>query len=285
MAFTGRADILKQLARGKGLKTAFIADDTGTTTAAAATSGLFTTRPLFNDIGTTYASTRQTVPLNGGTAPLRLLHATGANNTSTSATLWLCRLYTIGTMNLNATGNQFTHHAATFPVLRTQFGEASSPVNLIPIIQVTTATTTTAAVISLSNVAGTDGYVDQDGNTVVGTASSFTFPAAATAVHSAFIPFLEITDYAIRDIVNIRVHTAAAAGAARIFGAELLSPINNWAGGGTSVNDHVFGALSMQDLQPAVATSGTAESVLCVLRFGQTGTSSFIGEINAVLDN
>jgi hypothetical protein len=189
---------------------------------------------------------------------------------STSTNLFLAWVYTIGTLNLAATGDQFTHDAATFPLLRTEFGEASKAITLLPAIYITTATTVTAAVFSMKTNAGGTGYTDQDGNTTVANVL-MTLPAAATAVQSSYLFRLNSGDSGVRDINQIDVDTAASAGAATIFGVEIIADICNYPGQGGLSNVLVNG-LRLSELKPAVATSGTATAVLALVALG-TGTS------------
>jgi hypothetical protein len=180
---------------------------------------------------------------------------------------WLVRYYLIGTLNLTATGDQFTHDAATFPVLRKKYGEASKPVTLMPVVYLTTALTTTAAIFKMKTDADGAGYVDQDGNNTVGT-KDFTFPSATTNVNSTYCMLPNNGDFGVQDITQIDVGTASATGAANIYGVEFLAPIEG-ALARANLNDAAFSGLQMVDIAPAVATSGTVTSYLGI--FGTAG--------------
>lgn len=278
-----RSDIEQRMAGGKILSMQFRQTSSAATTAALATSGHHTVQIFSNTIGTTFMSTLVGIPpTNKPPGPTRLLHAMAVQNAP--RTTYLARLYTIGTVALNATGNQLTHDAATFPVLRPRFGVANSAVPLVPMIFITTATTTTAAVIRLATAADGVGYVNQDG-TSVRSVFNFTMPAGATALSSGFVFVLNSGDSAVRDISQVRVVTAAAAGAATVYGAELLAPVSTIVAGLTTTIDVLFGGLSMTDLTPATATAGTATSILTLISFGtSTASGTASGEILAVLD-
>lgn len=272
MAINTKLDPFLNKAAGRGFEMVALTTTGGSTTAAAATSGNFTIRLNVNAIGSTTPSTLQSIPMPPSLGT-NLFHKM-TNLVSTSARSgYLANLYKIGTLNLAATGDQFTHDSATFPLLRTVYGQSSQPISLIPIIYVTTATATTAPVIRMRTAAGAAGYVDQDGNSIVGT-RTITFPAAATAVESGFIFRLESGDSGVRDISNIEVTTAGTAGAATIYGMEIIAPTWTPISGTGSTMDSMFGGLSVGDMYPAVATSGTATSLLCSVTIGVTTTAT-----------
>jgi hypothetical protein len=112
-----------------------------------------------------------------------------------------------------------------------------------------------------------------------------TMPAAATAAASAFIIRLEEEDSGVRDISAIEVTTAASAGAATIFGMELLGPISV-VRGLQVIYDAAFGGLGMTNLLPAVPTAGTLTSYLVVVALGSATTSIVTSPtVMAVLDS
>lgn len=279
MPITGRNDIMKNIAKGLGFFGQFraVGPAAGNTTAAALASGSLSVQLQFNSIGSTLPTT-----LVGFQLPptlsneLFFTRAQANNNVGAGWTYWVARLYKIGTMVLSATGDQFTHDAATFPVLRTQFGEASKPLSLLPIIYLTVATQTTAPVISLRTAAGGAGYVDQDGNSTIGTASNFTFPNAITAIESAFVLRLNDGDSGVRDISAIQVVTASGGAGknATIFGVELIAPLSQVSDQTTYCLDAVFGGLAMYDLEPAAATSGTVTSYLIIMSVGKINSGA-----------
>ena len=260
MAITTRAGIQQNIAKGWGV----IQLLSGTTrvggTTANAGCGFMNIGFSWNSIGTTLYTTLQSFPL-----PLSLPNEVFHLWSQYYGGLGGCGLgylYKIGTVDLTATGNQLTHDAATFPVVRTQLNAASQPVGLIPVVLITTATATTAPVFRLRTLAGAAGYVDQDGNSIVGT-KTMTMPAAATAAGSGYIIRLEDGDSAVRDITNVEVTTAGTAGAATIYGLEILSkyPTNrqNYI---PATSNGLFRGIELPDLRPATATSGTVTAEL-----------------------
>lgn len=278
-----RPDLDLRFAQGKNYSQPVRLTSSAATTAAAGPSGFNSVQVFLNTLGTTFFTTLIDIPFRPGvTAPMRLM--TAMQSPGVARTLYLARLYKIGTVALTATGNQLTHDAATFPVLRSVFGQASTAVPLMPILFITTATTTTAAVIRLATAADGTGYTNQDGTAIRGI-FNFTLPNAATTLSSGFVLVLENGDSAVRDISQVRVVTSAAAGAASVYGAELLAPLSTPLAGLSTTIDTVYGGVSMVDLTPAVATSGTASSLLVVLSFGSVAASTVLsGEISAVGD-
>ena len=270
MPFSTRNNVLTRIAQGNGYSTPHVMQIATTAiTAAAAASGFYTVQLCFNYIGSTPAGTLTGLQLPPGlTNTLNLVQMFGATRSNTTS-LYLCWLYQIGTLNLASTGNQLTHDAATFPITRTQLGAATQPLTLMPVIYLTTATTTTAPILRLRNTTGpAAGYTDQDGNSIIGTID-FTFPAAATAVQSGFILRLETGDSGVRDISQIDVTTAAAAGAATVFGLEIIAPLGNTLAS-TNITDVMTTLLQMADIAAGSATSGTATTYLAILRTGAT---------------
>lgn len=265
MPITNRQTLIQNAAKGLGVLLPVTLPAGGSGTTATAGSGHVQGEFLLGT-GTTYNST-----LVGLDLPPALSNELFSTFTSMSLSLqmggWLVRYYLLGTLNLTATGDQFTHDAATFPVLRKKYGEASKPVTLMPVVYLTTALTTTAATCVLKTDAGGAGYVDQDGNATVGT-KTFTFPSTTTAVNSTYLMMPNSDDFGIQDITQIDVDIAAATGAANIYGMELLAPIAGMLHKG-SLNDMAFSGLQLVDLAPAVATSGTVTSYLGI--FGAQG--------------
>jgi hypothetical protein len=269
---TDRKTAFKRQAQGKGFVIPILGLAQGVTTAAAAASGFFSCSLNFNALGTTLPSTYQGLILPPNTSD-RLRIMMGQAGMSALRTLYLARVYKMGTLDLTATGDQFTADGAvTYPVTRTEFGVSGEPITLLPVLQITTATTTTPAVIRLRTAAGAAGYVDQDGNSTVGT-KDFTLPNAATAVQSTFLLRMEDGDSGVRSISAIEVTTAAATGAANIWGLELIMPLSSALLGTAALNDAIFGGLAMSNLNPAVPTAGTLESYLCFWGSGVATTT------------
>lgn len=264
-AITSLQDALERMAT-KGFYVPVTTVGQTATTNSTIANGFFNVYQAFNGLGTTLFTTLVSAPTpNQPNASLQLANVIAYCNNSRGMIFgWL---YKLGDLNLAATGDQFTHDAATFPVLRTRMGQAAQPVPLIPIMFVSTATTVTAAIFTTTD------YVDQDGNTVVGT-KTFTMPNAATALQSGFVLPLEDTDTAIRDIQQINVGTAASVGAAQIYGFEPLVPMQTPSVGGGSGVDMLGEHLTLPDMRPAVATSGTAAAYLSMLVIGTPGQSN-----------
>jgi hypothetical protein len=282
MALATRADILKFMGRGLGMVQGNNNASTSSGTSAAAGSGFFSASLGLNLVGTTYPSPLVGFPLPPGLPNELFGTCIGVSTNSSTKPCYLCRFYLIGTLNMAATGDQFTHDAATFPLTRKELGQSAQPVSLIPMVHITTATATTAPIFRLRTVAGAAGYTDQDGNSVIGTVT-MTMPAAATNQHSCYIIRLEYQDSGIRDISNIEVTTAGSAGAANIWGVELLMPAPMPLGGSGYIYDAVYGGLGMCDLAPAVATSGTVTSYLGMILFATSASSNSL-YLNAVLN-
>lgn len=274
---TTRAGLLQNMASGKGVTMPFLGLAPGNVTAGVAASGFMTAGFNFNALGT-----NQSLILPPALAgPARLTSVMMTN--SQARCLYLARAYLIGTLSPTATGDRFTHDTATFPLLRTVFGAASTAITLLPMIRVTTATTTTAAIFTIKNAGSTTGYTNQAGTTVVGT-KTFTMPNVATALGSAFVLRLEEGDSGVRDIASINVGTAAAAGACDVLGVELLGLLPMHLASGAAIADYVYGTLSPADLKPATATSGTVTSNLVVICVGTTTGATSLGHIQAVID-
>lgn len=275
MAITNRRDIFANIAKGSGYFFPGICAAFGVQTAAAAGSGFYNVEMSFNGLGTTTPGTLVGFPIPPGITndlSLMMTHMSSALSGS-SRGIYLGRVYRIGAIDLTATGDKFTHDAATFPILRTQLGQASQALSLIPITYVTTALTTTAAVFQLQTNAGAAGYKNQDGSSIIG-AKTFTFPSATTSTTSGYQLRLEDGDSAITDIIQVKVTTAAATGACDIYGLELLGPLGGLNQQYPSVYDSVFGGLSLSNITPGTATSGTATSYLVVVLVATAGINS-----------
>lgn len=258
MAIATKEDLLKRVLEGRADYAMSLMTATTATSAASATCGQITMAFTGNVLGTTFPGTLvdwQSSPATGDKFNLLSIYSTATAARGTG----LVRLYRIGTLNLTATGDQFTHDAATFPVTRTMYGSTRA-VPLVPVILVTTATSVTAPAFQLQTNAGGAGYVDQDGNNVIGT-RTITFPAAATVSGSAFILPLELTDNAITDIIQIKVTTASSTGAATLYGMEFISFMSNLSANASQFDNFYGAGLFVANNSPAVATSGTATSL------------------------
>jgi len=125
------------------------------------------------------------------------------------------RLVGVSGISVASTGNKTINSAA----LPRYTGTDSAGVECW--LEVTTATTTTAPVVSLNS------YTDQDGNTGQ-SGGTTTFPAAATNVDVMVGPMLLAAgDTGIRSIeVGLNVGTAAAAGVVNVLLLRRLASIN-----------------------------------------------------------
>lgn len=263
-------DIYKQQARGKSVLRIGTSASIPTTTAAGTTSGFFNLGFSGNAIGTTLPSTFGEFLIPAGISGDLVTLASLTSFSLSARSLAYLRIYKVGTVNLTATGNQFTHDTATFPLLRTEFGVANKAQALWPVIQLTTALTTTAAAFTFD-------YSDQDGNATTGT-RTFIFPSATTTQSSAYFMPLEHGDWACRDISAVNVTTASATGAATIWLVEEIEP--SLAPFATALSaDYFFGfGLKIPNQQPAVATTGTVttSNVLSLLGANGAGTANLI---------
>ena len=273
MAITGRSVAMQTLAAGKGLITTTRSTAGVSVTAATTSCNNMTCQMRGNEMTTTVPSSFDSFPSPAGMSSTALLFSNAGVSTNGAGGQYYRWFYKLGTLNLAATGDQFTHDTATFPVLRTIFGQASQPVPLFPIVQLTTATATTAPVFRMRTAGGAAGYVNQDGSSVVGT-RTMTLPGAVTASSSTYFMRLELGDTWVQDVTNIEVTTAGSAGAATVWGLEILSSPHVNGIYEVSAHDALFGGIGMNDLSPAVATSGTATALLgCLTLFSGTGSN------------
>jgi hypothetical protein len=259
-----RAQIISNLAQGLGVYQPFIPNAPSGGTSAAFNSGGFTLNLGFNNIGTSLWGTLVSAP-QPPSLPNSIITSLMGGCSLAQPTLfgWL---YKIGTLNLAATGNQLTHDAATFPILRTRFGAASTAIPLIPLVTITTLTATTAPIFQLKTNAGAAGYTNQDGSSVIGT-KSFTFPSTGTTVNSTYIIRPEDGDSAVRDINQINVSAAGTAGAATVWGFEALACLQVPTGAYGCLHDTFFAGMLANHLEAGLATSGTAVASLVMIQF------------------
>lgn len=286
-AYTNRNDLQIKFAQGMGYVYQTATTSTVSGSAAAANSGQFSVQMQFNLVGSTVPGTLVGFPIPPSPSSNLSILMTMYNGDGNSARgVYLARLYTIGTVALTSTGNQFTRDAGwTGPLLRTQLGQASQPISLIPYLFVTTATSVTAPSFIIRNATGpASGYTNQVGSTITGT-KTFTFPAAATVTSSGFILRLEDGDSGVRDISNIDIQTASTTGAATIYGIELLAPMGLLHLSMASVCDTMTGGLQLPDANPAAATTGTVPTLLAAVTLSTSGAIAggitIIGVLNA----
>lgn len=273
MPITNLKDIATRIAQGK-MSISLAASVAATAaTAAAANSGLMSMTLVGNAIGSTYPGTLvgfQEAPALVGDY-LNLMSFIG--NTASARGGALVRVYLAGTLNLTATGNQFTHNAAVFPLLRKKYGAANQPASFIPIIQLTAATSVTAPAFTLATNAGGAGYKNQDGVDVVGT-KVFTLPAAASAIGSCYFLRLNDGDWAAEDIIQINVTTASTTGTANIWLMEEIAPSQALVAGASQYDNFLDAGLDCASLTPAVATSGSAVSRLLFATYGSATSTA-----------
>lgn len=274
--------LFQKLAQGYGTILPIQTVSNGSTSTGNAADGFFGSNLEFTT-GTSFLGTPLSLLQPPSTSPMRGMMFQQAPATATGAA-YLVRLYKIGTLALNATGDQFTHDSATFPVTRTVYGVGSTAVDLIPAVTVSTAPATSAPIFQLQNVGGTTGYTNQAGNSVLGT-KTITLPSATTIVNSTFIFRLEDGDSGVQDITSIKVNTAGTAGAAIIWGMEIIAPCGSPSLNLMSGYDSLFGSLSLPDMTAATPTSGTLTSYLAIWNIhGQADrimTGSYIGVYDA----
>lgn len=255
-------------------------------TAAAAGSGYMSATIGWNTVGTTLGTSYYGIDVPTGlSGQLRMILTSIAqgNNQLTGA---IGMIYKIGTLNLAATGAQFTHNANWSGSIKRTNGAmgTATAINMTPIVHITTATTTTAPVFNINS------YVNQAGATITG-AKTMTMPSATTAIGSGYICRLEDGDSGVQDITAINVSVAGATGAATIYGLEWFSPLGSDASSMPSMDDMLFSPPHMPDINPASPTpnSGTltynTDHFLVPLYFGSTGANSTIGLIYCVQDN
>lgn len=140
----------------------------------------------------------------------RYLLSFGAVATTPCTLMLYDRLATISSVSITTTGAK-TVGTGTL----TRYTGTQSTLNEAW-LEVTTATTTTAAV-------GTMAYVDGGGNSVTGTASSWAMPAAATPANTMVqIPVSSTAVPGIRSVTSITPSVAASAGAVNVV---ILRPI------------------------------------------------------------
>lgn len=270
---TALADIANLEAQGKGVRLFSVGISSGGTTAATSASGNMNQMLHYNSIGTTLYSALQDIPIQGGltSSPLRLKNFEISANRG-SATM-LVRAYKIGTVNL-ATGT-FTHDAATFPINKTQMA-SSQALDLIPIIQITTAPATTAPAFTFT-------YTNQSDASIVGSTTN-TLPSATAAVGSCYMMRLETGDNCIHDITAMSFSATGSAGAATIWGIEPFGQAVNITSASTGAKNCLLKGISIPNINPGTATSGTASTQLVPMSVGLNLTTNINIEIDLFED-
>jgi hypothetical protein len=130
------------------------------------------------------------------------------------------RLVGVSGISTASTGNKTINSTAL-----TRYTGTAATLNEVW-LEVTTATTTTAPIVSLNQYTSADGTTGQSGGTV-------TFPAAATDLHSMVQVPLSASKQGVRSVeVGLNVGTASAAGAVNVVILRPLARIpllaNQW---------------------------------------------------------
>lgn len=274
MSFADITALQAAIQAGKQANMPFKPVTTGTGTNAVAASGFISGLLLWNQIGTTLHSTLVPPVEPTGASNERLV---GYNVIAARASGFeMVNLYKVGTLNLATTSGEFTHDAATFPILRTKMGQASQPINLTPLLYITTSTTVTPVQLTYD-------YVNQDGNSVTGTIT-FTLPAAATSAGALFRLPLEVGDSGVRDITDIKISVAASAGAANVYLAEIVENLGTPSTFGAGYRNSVVNSPNIPLVSPGVATSGTADMKSTIKVTGSGTTLTAYVKIQTVMD-
>lgn len=267
MSWATDDDVIKA-DRQRGVTVPINGISTGNLTGATVNSGGIAAVPLFNNLGTTLWSAFKGFPLPPGVTDTTDWRALWLKNASVRVgAYWLANFYKIGDVNLAASGQQLTHHAAGFPLSRTM-GYGSEAVRGFPLIVTTTATSTTAPVIT--NIK----YRNGDGNIVTGT-QSFTYPATNTVIGSSYLLSLEDADESIQDITEVNIGTPSSAGTAAIYLAEPILPASVFMAGMVTQTDGLRGArLGLPRINPAAPASGTVDWALGMLAVGVASSNT-----------
>lgn len=251
----------------------------GGVTPPGAAGGGFVGSFCWNAIGTTLPGGPYTgFPLPAGidsSKILRLLYAKPGGNRI--ASYWLGYLCKLGTVSLTATGQQFTHDAAGFPILRTRMGQTGQATPGWLFLNVTTAATITGPVFTLK-------YKDHLGNTITGTKT--TTLGTTTAVNSMILPRLEDGSAGITDLVEINLSVAATTGAADVYLFEPLMGTCMPVVTHESVIDSVMSAgFNPPNIAPPAPTSGTLTSYLGFWQSPNSATTTGSMMATAVMDS
>lgn len=274
MSFADVQALQAAIQAGKQANMPFKTIATGTGTNAVAASGFIGGLLLWNQIGTTLHSTLIPPVEPTGASNERLV---GYNIIAARAsTFEMVNLYKVGTLNLATTSGEFTHDAATFPILRTRMGQASQPISLTPLLYITTSTTVTPAQMTID-------YVDQDGNSETGTIN-FTLPAAASSAGALFRLPLEFGDSGARDITDIKITVAASAGAATVYLAEIHENLGTPGTFGAGYRNSVVNSPSIPLISPGVATSGSVDAKTTIRVAGSGTNITAFCKIQTVMD-
>lgn len=211
--FTGVADLANKVDAGQILRVHF--NKSATNSLATQWQSLWNVGPRpaagGNPSGTpgaAYTNAGLNFPDRTGKKSLLNLFYYWSNATSSQGTLMIYdRLVGVGGISLSATGDKTISSAAL-----TRYTDG---IGVLPYLEISTATTTTAPVVTLNS------YTDPDGNTGQ-TGAAVTFPAAATVLNALIPLSLAAGDLGIKAASTLNVGTAAAAGVANFI---LIKPL------------------------------------------------------------
>lgn len=171
--------------------------------------------------GIAYSSTAGGITLQNEASDLKFLLRLEAVSNQNCSLLVLDRLVSVSGLSIAATGNQTVNSTAL-----TRYTDG---VGVEALLELTTATTASAAVISANS------YTDQAGGT--GNAGgTITFPAAAQNLDSAFFLPLAAGDTGYRAIATINVATAGTSGVVAVTLVKRLLTIPLVANIGTVID-------------------------------------------------
>jgi riboflavin transporter FmnP len=176
-----------------------------------------------------------------------------------NCTVWLMdRLVGVSGLSLVGTGNK-TVSSAALP-------RYTNGVGVMPFLEITTATTTTPAQLSMNSYTNSAGTSGQAGGTV-------TLPAAATVVNTMIALPLAAGDVGIQACSTINVSVAAAAGVANfILARPIGDPIGCVANIATMV-DYSVGFAGMKRVYDGA-------SLFLMIVAGGTSATTLTGTIN-----
>ena len=117
MTTASRFDLFTNTGKGNGFYISTLMTGGNTITAGTSTSGLQTVRIHANTIGSSLPGTLVSVP-KPAPSPKELYSMFYQAATTAGRGGFFCNIYRMGTLNMAATGDQFTHDSATFPLLK-----------------------------------------------------------------------------------------------------------------------------------------------------------------------
>lgn len=225
----------------------------------------------FNDVGVTLPGTLEglagmdTTSWSWSSVSERVMSYLGMMQSDITGAIAMGWLYQIGTVDLNGTGDKFTHHAATFPVRRTVMG-VTADVPLLPMFYCTASANGSGTAYTLKTAAGGTGYFDEAGNAVVGTRST---GISAVGSQTSWATAVEAGDCSVTDIAAVQITAGiSTAGSLTAFGFEPMIWTPGVQAKIAGFTDVAFGQMGMQDFRPAAATSGTVNAYFVAVMKG-----------------